>query len=145
MYFEECKKNLMALLRQYGCPTAFLTLSCAEYEWPELLQEIAETVYRRKFSKEELEKMTDREKKKLISDNVVISTMHFHKRFQKLFSLMKYDFFESSDTAYHVSSFFFRVEFQQRGSAHVHSLIWLKDRDKKDAPNFWNNDESTKE
>ena len=30
MYFEECKHNLMALIRQLGCPTAFLTLSCAE-------------------------------------------------------------------------------------------------------------------
>ena len=32
MYYEESKKNLMALLRQNGCPTLFLTLSCAEYD-----------------------------------------------------------------------------------------------------------------
>ena len=32
MYYEESNKNLMALLRQNGCPSAFLTLSCAEFE-----------------------------------------------------------------------------------------------------------------
>ena len=54
MYYEESKKNLMALLRQNGCPSLFLTLSCAEFDWPELLKEIAETVYRRKFSEKRL-------------------------------------------------------------------------------------------
>ena len=40
MYYENLKKNLMALLRQNGCPSVFLTLSCAEFDWPELLKEI---------------------------------------------------------------------------------------------------------
>ena len=44
MYFAEAKKNAFALLRQNGCPTVFLTLSSAEFDWPELLREIAETV-----------------------------------------------------------------------------------------------------
>ena len=61
-YYEKSKKNLMALLRQLGCPTVFLTLSCAEYAWPSLLKEIAETVYRRKFTFEEIEEMTIQEK-----------------------------------------------------------------------------------
>ena len=52
MYYEESKKNLMALLRQNGCPSVFLTLSFAEFDWPELVKEIAETVYRKKFSDE---------------------------------------------------------------------------------------------
>ena len=50
MYYEESKKNLMALLRQNGCPSVFLTLSCAEFDWPELLKEIVETVERKKLS-----------------------------------------------------------------------------------------------
>ena len=32
MYYQESKKNLMALLRQNGCPSVFLTLSCAEFD-----------------------------------------------------------------------------------------------------------------
>ena len=76
MYYEESKKNLMSLLRQQGCPSIFLTLSCAEFDWPELLKEIAETVYRRKLTDEQIEKLSDKEKNKLISENVVQSTLH---------------------------------------------------------------------
>jgi len=134
---------LMALIRQFGCPTAFLTLSCAEYDWVKLLQEITETVYRRKFSKEEMDDMSEKEKRKLISDNVVMSMMSMsmiNKRIKKLFALMKYDFFEDKNVSYHVSAFFFRVEFQQRGSPHVHSVIWLKDKDGKEAPSYYTSD-----
>ena len=145
MYYEESKKNLMALLRQNGCPSVFLTLSCAEFDWPELLKEIAETVYRRKFTVEQVEALSDKEKKRLISENVVQSTLHFQRRIEKMFSLMGYDFFEEGTNAFHVSSYFFRVEFQQRGAPHIHSLLWIKDRDNKDAPNFWINPEKEKE
>ena len=31
MYFEEAKRGVMALLRQKGSPSLFVTLSCAEY------------------------------------------------------------------------------------------------------------------
>ena len=136
-YYEKSKKNLMALLRQLGCPTVFLTLSCAEYDWPSLLKEIAETVYRRNFTFEEIEEMTIQEKNRLISENVVITTLHFNKRFQKLFSLMKLDFFKGENVSYHVVSFFFRLEFQMRGAPHVHSLLWMKNNKQEEAPSFW--------
>ena len=44
MYYEEAKKNVMALLRQNGSPSLFLTLSCAEYSWDSLFKEILETI-----------------------------------------------------------------------------------------------------
>ena len=91
MYYQESKKNLMALLRQNGCPSIFLTLSCAEFDWPELLKEIIETVNRKKVTKEYIESLSDREKNRLISENVVQSTLHFQKRIDKLFSPMQHD------------------------------------------------------
>ena len=36
-----------------------------------------------------------------------------------------------------VSSYFYRIEFQQRGAPHVHCLVWLKDEDGNPAPTFW--------
>ena len=141
MYYEESKKNLMAILRQQGCPSVFLTLSCAEFDWIELLKEIAETVYRKKFTDEEIKGLPVKERNKLISQNVVQSTLHFQRRVEKMFALMGYDFFEDKNKAFHVSSYFFRVEFQQRGAPHIHSLLWLKDRDGNDAPNFWTSSE----
>ena len=106
MYFEESKKNLFALLRQHGCPSLFLTLSSAEFDWPELLKEIAETKYRKKFTDDEIRNLPGTEKKKLISENVVQTTLHFQKRVEKLFALMGYDLFEDGKQAYHVSDYF---------------------------------------
>lgn len=36
-YWEDKKKNLLAMIRQLGVPTFFLTLSANETKWPELL------------------------------------------------------------------------------------------------------------
>ena len=105
--------------------------------WPELLKEVAEIVYRRKISNKEIEEMSDKQKRKLISENHVQTTCHFQKRMEKLFSIMGYDFFQVGEKMYHVSSYFFRIEYQQRGSTYVHSLLWLKDRNLEDAPSFW--------
>ena len=56
---------------------------------------------------------------------------------------MKYDNFfgKSGDEKYHLSSYFYRIEFQQRGAPHVHSLLWLKNSRGDDAPSFWSEDE----
>ena len=142
MYYEESKKNLMAIMRQKGCPSLFFTLSMAEFDWPELLQEIIETVYRQKVTREQVEDLSPTQKNKLITENYVQSTLHFQKRIEKFFSLMKYDnfFSNSGDKRYHVSSYFYRVEFQQRGAPHVHSLLWLKDNNGNDATTFWEED-----
>ena len=78
----------MALLRQNGCPSAFLTLSCAEFDWPELLKEIVETVERREVTMEYVQNLPEKVKNKLISENVVQSTLHFQKRVDKIFSLI---------------------------------------------------------
>ena len=139
MYFEESKKHVMAMLRQLGCPSLFLTLSSAEFDWKELLKEIAETVYRRSFTEQEIEELSSKERNKLIADNVIQSTLHFQKRVDKLFALMQYDFFKCGDKIFHVDTYYFRVEYQQRGSPHIHSLLWLKDQENKDAPSFWYN------
>merc|ERR1711867_24392 len=104
---------------------------------PELLKEIVETVERRKVSKEYVEGLPERVKKRLVSENVVQSTLHFQKRISKLFSLMKNDFFTGKEDSYHVSTYFYRIEFQQRGAPHVHSLLWLKNQVWEEAPSFW--------
>ena len=43
MYYEDAKKKLMSILRQKGAPTIFMTVSCAEYKWKELVRQILET------------------------------------------------------------------------------------------------------
>jgi len=43
------KKELMAMIRQLGPPTFFLTLSAAEKNWPELLKYLKENQTKKKL------------------------------------------------------------------------------------------------
>ena len=140
MYYEEAKKNVMAILRQKGSPSLFVTLSCAEYSWDGQLKEIMETVYNKQFTLEEVQQLTPQEKNKLISENVIQSTLHFQKRIEKELKLMTYPNFFDEDCEFKVSSYYYRVEFQQRGAPHIHTLLWLQDSDGKEAPTFWTAD-----
>ena len=148
MYYEDAKKNVIAVLRQKGSPSLFVTLSCAEYSWHGLLREIMETVKGRKVTEDEIENLTTPERNRLISENVIQSTLHFQKRIEKELNLMTYEKFFDDDCPYSVKSYFYRVEFQQRGAPHIHCLLWLEDSDGNCAPTFWNcesEDENNKE
>ena len=103
----------MAMLRQKGCPTLFVTVSCAEYKWQELVRQILETEWNQQVSMEYVEGLSNGERNKIITENAVQSTVHFQKRIEKLFNLFKYDdIFEG----FHVSDFYYRIEFQARGN-----------------------------
>ena len=115
MYFQDVKKRLMATIRQKGSPTLFCTFSAAEFQWDELVQSIYETVYKTKVSLDFIKAQDSSWKNKLVSENVVQSTMHFAKRTEKLMTFLKLDSpFVHNGIKYHVVAFFFRVEFQVR-------------------------------
>ena len=91
MYYQDAKKNLMAVLRQNGCPSLFLTLSSAEYQWKELVRQIIETEWKQKVSMEYVLSLSESERNGIITRSAVQSTVHFQKRVQKIFQLFKYD------------------------------------------------------
>ena len=121
-YYEHSKKDLMACLRQRGCPTLFLTFACAEYKWNNLLKQIIEVNERRTIDLSDIDLMNSSEKNKLLSDNAVISTLHFQKRVEKLFN-----YFKNPEVfkPYFMKDYYLRVEFQARGAPHIHCLLWL--------------------
>ena len=134
MYYQDAKKNLMAILRQNGCPSLFLTVSSAEYKWKELVKQILETEWKQEVSIEYVESLSESERNKIISRSAVQSTVHFQKRIEKLFNLFKYDDIFDGYTA---TDFFYRIEFQARGAPHLHALLWLQDLNGEIAPTFW--------
>ena len=144
MYYEGIKKNCMATLRQKGSPTLFLTLSAAEFNWDELFHQVLETQLDRVITIEELKSMnfSRTERNKIIAENVVQTTMYFEKRLQKIISLLSKEGFvhEQSNQKFFVSSYFYRIEFQQRGAPHCYSLLWLEDENGHYAPNLWNDE-----
>ena len=126
-YFQDIKKKLMATIRQNGAPTLFCTFSAAEFDWIELAKTIYETNTKQKVTMEFIESQSNAWRSRLISENVVQSTLHFSKRTDKLMSLLKKPgIFKHDGAVYTVSSYFYRVEFQARGAPHLHCMFWLK-------------------
>ena len=125
-YYEHAKKDLMACLRQRGSPNLFFTMACAEYKWDNLIKEILQVNEKRVVDLSEIEQMNSSEKNKLLSENAVISTVHFNKRLEKMFRIFKTcELFKP----YQLEDYYIRVEFQARGAPHAHCLLWLNELD----------------
>ncbi len=123
-YYQQAKKDLMAILRQAGCPNVFPTVACAEYKWDMLIKEILEVERRQSVSIEEVKQMKSAERNRVLSKNAVISTVHFQKRIDKIFKL-----FENRRIfhPYTMADYYYRIEFTKNGVPHLHCLVWLID------------------
>ena len=121
-----------------GIPTLFMSFSSAECTWIHLLKILGKTVHDKEYTDNDILNMSWYTKSELIKSDPVTCARHFDHSFQRFL----YDFLMSS---YHpigkINDYFIRVEFQQRGSPHIHMLVWIKD-----APQYGENsdDEITK-
>ena len=75
------------------------------------------------ISMEDVESMSSEQKRELLCSDPVTTARHFSQRFQKFIGFMK----SSSKPIGEIVDYFWQVEFQLRGSPHVHSLWWVKD------------------
>ena len=109
----------------------FITLSSAEYQWEGLLKSVFETVNGRPATDEDIQSMSSSERNKLITENVVQTTIHFQKRIEKIVrKLMEKGYLEDGEELNAQSepnldpdssnaSYFYRIEFQARGKYDV--------------------------
>ncbi|XP_044578906.1 uncharacterized protein LOC123261377 [Cotesia glomerata] len=134
-FWEEKKKNVFALFRQIGPPNLFFTLSAAETKWPELIVILKKVVDEEEITLEQAEKMDYKEKARLISGDPVTIARYFDYRIRELFKVMKEN--NSIFREHNIIDFYYRIEFQQRGSPHIHCLLWLEN-----APNYDDEDEN---
>jgi hypothetical protein len=117
-YFENAKSRLFAFLRQKGPPTVFTTVTSAEYDWIDLMENILKTkpdareieaIIKnmknkqnlshlfdteckedlRKYAKEIVSNMTGPEMSKLVNNHIVHTTKDFSERIKYLFKLFK--------------------------------------------------------
>ena len=123
-YFEKAKKDLFAMIRQLGPATLFCSFSSAETKWIHLLKILGKLVDRRNYSDEELENLNWEEKCRLIQSDPVTCARHFDYQFN---TFLKQFLLSEIAPIGKISHWFYRVEYQQRGSPHVHMLIWLED------------------
>ena len=114
-YFAKLGMEVQWMIRRLGPPTLFLTVSTAEWYSEPLLD------YIRTINKDvpNIDRMTPGE---LCAMDPVSVSIHFEKKWRAIFKKL----ILSKDTPIfgEVVDFFWRVEYQSRGAAHIHALLW---------------------
>ena len=122
-YFERCKKDLFAMIRQLGNPTWFCSFSAAETRWIHLIKILGRLIDNKDYTDDEVGQMSWQRKSELIQKDPVTCARNF----EHMVQLFIHNFIKSScHPIGEVADFFYRVEFQQRGSPHIHGLFWIK-------------------
>lgn len=104
--------EVVAMVKQLGIPTWFMTLSCADLRWPELFQIIARASGKN-MTDEEVHALSYDEKCKLLNVNPVITAKHFQYRVETFFiEILLTDVNPTGKIVYYA----LRIEFQMRGS-----------------------------
>lgn len=123
-YWEKAKRDIFAMIRQLGIPTWFCSFSAAETKWIPLLKTLGQLVENVSYTDEDLLSMSWEHKSKLIKADPVTCARYFDFRFHKFFAEV---LCHNTNPIGIIEDHFYRIEFQQRGSPHVHMLLWIKD------------------
>ncbi|XP_049618013.1 uncharacterized protein [Syngnathus scovelli] len=118
-YWERTTKDLFAMIRQLGTPTFFCTFSAAEMRWEEVITAI-------KAQQGEVVNFAELDwatKCEILRSNPVTTMRMFDKRVEALFRDL---ILSPAQPIGEVVDYFYRLEFQHRGSPHIHCLIWVK-------------------
>ena len=119
-YWKRFLHEVLAMVKQLGIPTFFLTLSCADLRWKEL-PAIISKLLGLELSDEQLENLSYEDKCKYLNMNPVFLARHFQYRVEVFFKEIVLNG-PLGKIQYHV----IRVEFQVRGSPHVHVFLWVQ-------------------
>ena len=124
-YWQHRKQDLFAMIRQLGKPTMFLTLSADEPRWPNLLVALHKlsSDYDDTELADPLQELSALQRATLVNEDPVTCAAYFNKLVDVIMYILsspKYSPFGK----YSVVDHFKRIEFQQRGSAHAHIMLW---------------------
>ncbi|KAK3917404.1 ATP-dependent DNA helicase RRM3 [Frankliniella fusca] len=111
-FWRARSKELVEMVEQLKLPTLFFTLSAADLHWPELFAILSPD--------EDQITMTEGRRRQLIQENPVIVDTFFLDRVESFIDLVL-------RPKFNVKDFWFRIEYQHRGSPHVHGVLWLSD------------------
>ena len=118
-YWKRFMLEVLAMVKQLGLPTFFMTLSFADTRWNVLISIISK-LQGVDISDDEINNLNFMERCKILNQSPVLLACQFQYRVEVFFQdiigplgKMKYNAI--------------RVEFQLRGSPHIHSFIWIID------------------
>ena len=114
-FWYRLRRQLEAFAPFLGVPSAFITLSPADYHWDSLYRHMPEYAAWR-AADDDKQRMS--RSHRLLRENPHIAAWHFHAR-NKLFVnvVLKKKF--------NLMDYWFRYEWQGRGSSHSHGLFWF--------------------
>ena len=145
-YWNTAKLDLFAMIKDLGPPTWFLTLSANDMNWKDLLSVLCK-VEGLPTSEDYIESLPKSQKIKLMNSNPITTARHFCKRLHHFIHKV---ILSDVQPIGPVRNYFYRIEFQARGSPHIHSIFWIDgapDLDtvegRRDAPQFIDNFIST--
>ena len=122
-YWQNFMYEVVAMVKQLGIPTLFMTLSCADLRWPELFQIIART-QGKNLTNEQVDALSYDERCSMLNVNPVVVAKHFQYRVETFFTEI---LLTNANPIGKIVYYSLRIEFQTRGSPHLHALIWTSD------------------
>nr|XP_054593339.1 uncharacterized protein LOC129160189 [Nothobranchius furzeri] len=117
VFWQGVQKDLFAYVRQLGIPTWFASFSSADLRWPEFMEAFMAI----ENIQGNIHDMDWAQKCDLLKNNPVTAARMFDNRFR---SFLKDVIMSPAQPIGKIIDYFYRVEFQQRGSCHTHCLFW---------------------
>ena len=117
-YWKQFLYDAVAMVKQLGIPTYFLTLLFADLRWGELPY-IVNKLNNLRLSDEELKNLSYQERFNMLNTKPLLVARHSQHKVEVFLTEIILDGLLGK-TKYCA----IRIEFQERGSPHVHSFIW---------------------
>ncbi|KAG5674477.1 hypothetical protein PVAND_004445 [Polypedilum vanderplanki] len=124
-YWRTAFNELTAMIRNIGPPTWFITLSCNDLHWHDIIKALLIADSR---PDEDPSQIIIDEVQRLIENYPVVLSRHFSRRVK---AFMKYIKKNARVLGGRVIDNWWRIEFQKRGSPHLHLVVWTEN-----APSF---------
>lgn len=126
-YWNNSLLDLLAMVNVLGPGTLFITLSCNDLHWNFMLKACLKAQGDDNIDPSNL---TIDERQLLIENNPVVVSRVFNKEAQNFIRLLKNG---EALNGWKAEDYWYRVEYQQRGSPHLHFIVWLKNFPKLDS------------
>ncbi|XP_044191554.1 uncharacterized protein LOC122969696 [Thunnus albacares] len=118
-FWQSVQKDILACVRQLGIPTWFCSFSSADLRWQNLLT----TILKQEGRTQTVEDLEWADRCELLRRNPVTAARMFDYRWHCFLNEV---LMSPSQPIGKIIDHFYRVEFQQRGSPHVHCLFWIE-------------------
>ncbi|XP_077542534.1 uncharacterized protein LOC144155137 [Haemaphysalis longicornis] len=122
-YWQDRRKELFAMIRQLRKPHTFLALSASEVHWDRLVEMLERLRVGPEGIARAVHDLSSLQRVELCNNNPVACAIYSHRIFDVILNILKNNHI-SPFRPYVVTDIFKRVEVQQRGSPHIHVILW---------------------